>query len=273
VTQSHRLSLREIQAAFRLIGECVELGADPTLWTTHLFEGLCQLAGAVAAIGGQTEGFLVDQPCRVILLIRTGRSADAWRSFDRYTAMEGYRVYDAALQRLRALLGTQVTASHEQLYTRSEWLRSVLFNEFFRANDFNDRLLSFCLAPQEQGRGAQIWSGITLYRGLEDRPFTARQRRLVHFIHTELQPLLGTRLALGDGSRARPLSPRLRQVLNLLLQGRSEKEVARACDLSKATIHEYVTALYERYGVHSRAELLALFLQWPARTLLRPDSP
>jgi DNA-binding CsgD family transcriptional regulator len=57
------------------------------------------------------------------------------------------------------------------------------------------------------------------------------------------------------------LSPRLAQTLELLLLGRSEKEVATALGLSRHTVHVYVKGLYRRFGVSSRAELLARHLR------------
>ena len=57
------------------------------------------------------------------------------------------------------------------------------------------------------------------------------------------------------------LSPRQAETLNLLLQGQSEKQVARALGVSVHTVHVYVKALYRRFGVSSRAELLALHMR------------
>jgi len=53
------------------------------------------------------------------------------------------------------------------------------------------------------------------------------------------------------------LSPRLRQTLACLLEGDSEKQVAARLSLSRATTHQYVTALYRHFRVQSRAQLLA----------------
>jgi DNA-binding CsgD family transcriptional regulator len=53
------------------------------------------------------------------------------------------------------------------------------------------------------------------------------------------------------------LPPRLAQTLGLLLNGDSEKQVAHRLDLSPHTVHVYVKKLYKRFGVSSRAELLA----------------
>ncbi len=53
------------------------------------------------------------------------------------------------------------------------------------------------------------------------------------------------------------LSRRQEQTLDLLLVGDSEKQIARILQLSQNTVHVYVKALYRRFGVSSRGELLA----------------
>jgi DNA-binding CsgD family transcriptional regulator len=53
------------------------------------------------------------------------------------------------------------------------------------------------------------------------------------------------------------LSRRMEQTLLHLLNGDSEKQVARKLQLSPHTVHGYVKALYRRFGVSSRGELLA----------------
>jgi DNA-binding CsgD family transcriptional regulator len=57
------------------------------------------------------------------------------------------------------------------------------------------------------------------------------------------------------------LSPRLKQVLDQLLTGAAEKEVATRLGISRHTTHDYVRELYRRFGVTSRGELLARFVQ------------
>lgn len=57
------------------------------------------------------------------------------------------------------------------------------------------------------------------------------------------------------------LSPRQEQTLRHLLGGDSEKQVARKLELSQHTVHVYVKAIYRRFGVSSRAELLAKHLR------------
>ena len=56
---------------------------------------------------------------------------------------------------------------------------------------------------------------------------------------------------------ARSLSPRMRDTLQLLLAGDSEKEVAAKLKLSPHTVHIHVKNVYKRLSVCSRGELMA----------------
>jgi DNA-binding NarL/FixJ family response regulator len=56
------------------------------------------------------------------------------------------------------------------------------------------------------------------------------------------------------------LPPRMKQTLERLLTGDSEKEIAARLSVSRNTVHTYVVKLYQHYNVSSRAELLAKFL-------------
>jgi DNA-binding CsgD family transcriptional regulator len=53
------------------------------------------------------------------------------------------------------------------------------------------------------------------------------------------------------------LSKRMKDTLEHLLSGDSEKEVAAKLDLSPHTVHIHVKNLYKRLGVCSRGELMA----------------
>lgn len=56
------------------------------------------------------------------------------------------------------------------------------------------------------------------------------------------------------------LAPRVRQTLEYLLAGDSEKQIAARMGVSPHTVHCYVKALYRSYEVSSRGELLARFV-------------
>ena len=136
-----------------------------------------------------------------------------------------------------------------------------MFNQFFRPSHIDDRLVAVCDLPKARESTSDQRHGVTLYRELGDESFTARDRRLVQFVLGELRELIGNKLADCRDETCRPLSPRLAQVLDLLLSGYTDREIAEECDLAQPTVREYVTAIYRRYGVSSRARLLAKFLR------------
>ena len=78
--------------------------------------------------------------------------------------------------------------------------------------------------------------------------------------------MLGDQARQGDGEPPKfpstePLSPRQRQTLELLLAGNAEKEIANRLAISRHTVHVYVKSIYRTFGVCSRGELLARWVQ------------
>lgn len=61
--------------------------------------------------------------------------------------------------------------------------------------------------------------------------------------------------------RAWQLTPAEREVALLLLKGYSHKHVAKATDRSERTARQHATAVYQKAGLGSRAELAAYFLE------------
>jgi DNA-binding NarL/FixJ family response regulator len=68
--------------------------------------------------------------------------------------------------------------------------------------------------------------------------------------------------------RAWQLTPAEREVALLLLKGYSHKHVASATGRSERTARQHATAVYQKAGLGSRAELAAYFLE----DLLLPDT-
>jgi DNA-binding NarL/FixJ family response regulator len=57
------------------------------------------------------------------------------------------------------------------------------------------------------------------------------------------------------------LTPRQRQVVRLIAEGKSNKEIARALDLAEGTIKVHVNALYRTLSVRNRASAVAAIAQ------------
>lgn len=58
---------------------------------------------------------------------------------------------------------------------------------------------------------------------------------------------------------------RFERILDGLMRGLSEKEIAEEVNLSSRTVHKYVQELFRRYGVNSRPKLMALWTRYPYR--------
>jgi DNA-binding NarL/FixJ family response regulator len=54
------------------------------------------------------------------------------------------------------------------------------------------------------------------------------------------------------------LSPREQQVYDLLIQGRANREIAKALFISESTTKVHVRHIFEKLGVHTRAEAARL---------------
>jgi hypothetical protein len=123
---SDLLRFHEVRDAYRLIGECRDLGSDPALWFQRLVEGLCTLAGADAATGG--EGVWVEARQRLEARSAHGVGYDesGLRSFRDWHREVGPARCPIFL-RLARLPALHVTRSRFQLVPDREWYRSPSF--------------------------------------------------------------------------------------------------------------------------------------------------
>jgi len=67
-------------------------------------------------------------------------------------------------------------------------------------------------------------------------------------------------LSHGLGIAETPLTPNERRVLRVLLTGATAKALADSLGVTAGTAHQYSLALYRKFGVSSKAELLSLWL-------------
>lgn len=272
VKKSNLLRATEYRAVFQLVGECRELAMDSRLWRTHLLAGLCRLAGAKVGICGCSrlmEGTI--QPDFATAVDVGWEDAAERERLLEYLREKAARqdVVLAAFgggRRLPFTLDCPVMTCVRQQSLPAK-VRQCCQRTFGGSRGRPctvHNILS--LAPLEEG----VMIGITLYREFGARAFNDHQVRLVHFVHCEIAPLLRKELAGPGIDPISGLPPRLRQVLRRLLEGDSEKHAAARLGLAPATLHQYVKALYGRFGVQSRAELSARFIRFPG--LLRKST-
>jgi DNA-binding NarL/FixJ family response regulator len=70
-----------------------------------------------------------------------------------------------------------------------------------------------------------------------------------------VRPLLQSSSATAAGSVADRLTPRERQVLNLVVAGCSNKEIAQQFAVSEQTVKHHLTRMFDKVGASNRLEL------------------
>ena len=255
------LRIQDVRGAYRLIGECRDLSSDPTLWQARLFAGLSDLFGGVAASGGEgrltgTEGAIAP-----LSYCQSGFDISDVPTYVAYMR-EGGPALDPFIRAFPRKSDRAVTCTRRQVVPDRVYQRSHVFDRYFRPGNVGHRLAS--IFPTAGGRAISL---LHLHRLTNARDFSSRERALLEFFHGEIGPLVGRALVSAAEPTAAGLSPRLRQTLACLLEGDTEKQIAARLGVSRATLHEYVTALYRRFGVNSRAQLLAHVL----KRVMRPE--
>lgn len=94
-------------------------------------------------------------------------------------------------------------------------------------------------------------------------PSVAEKRRMIAEFCRNLGMQIGP--VKPAANETPEISERMRQTLQHLLAGDSEKQVAAKLGLSRNTVHVYVKNLYKYFHVFSRGELLAKCLRPPPK--------
>lgn len=127
------------------------------------------------------------------------------------------------------------------------WYASPIVDPLRRRCNVDDSLHTRCRLPQPG------WShAMTFMRSWGQEPFSIRDRFLVSLFHREL----GQLWRKVDSGPLASLSPRLRQTLDLILCGYSEKEMAAALNVSIHTAHDFAKRLYRHFSVAGRGGLI-----------------
>lgn len=136
-----------------------------------------------------------------------------------------------------------------------EWFESGVYQSYYRASDREDAI--YVAFPVNAD--AESYFGI--FRALGQPRFTPEERDLVGYALRGLK-WFHRQLLLSHGLliASKPMTPVERRVLQGLLTGLSEKEVAAELGQSYHTTHEYVAAIYRKFGVNNRPALMALWL-------------
>lgn len=246
--------MREV---IRVVGECREMGADSSAWHAHATRRLCDLTQSRVGIAANLRDFEPGRDPRGLSLVRFGwADAAAEQAWNEYAStVPARRTPEYA--RLVGFEGPVVTRTRRQLWDDLTWYRSQTFNDHHRVSGIDHYIFSIARISRPT---AGLYNSIWVHRPVGDAPYTRREWWLVHTVHGALASLIGGALAPADAPGVAGLTRRQRQTLDGLLDGDSEKQIAMKLGLSRATVHEYVTAIYRHFDVSSRGELLAKFV-------------
>src|SRR5438093_4504259 len=134
MAKSDLLRFQDVRDAYRLIGECRDLGGDPDSWQRRMLEGLCRLIGAPAAAGGEGR-------VGAISVFDTGFDPSGHERLMAYTHDLAPRA-DPILSALQRVPGRLATRTRRQLVSNAVWYRSATFNDYHRPASLDDQLTS-----------------------------------------------------------------------------------------------------------------------------------
>lgn len=252
MSKSQKICSGDVRRLIRTARELVELPADGEVRLRHLLENLRELTRCQMAVAGPMVDYRPGGSPTI-----TAATEAAWLDDDQRRAFLAYlgdeHAADPMLPVMVSTPGEVVTLTRRMAMPDRDWYESRHYREYRRWAGVDNCLYCFRrLGPAEA-------FALGLHRAVGDRPFTAREVQLVSIAVEELAWAYDVPPDPRIAERAR-LSPRVGQVLDRLLVGDSEKQIAVRLCLSRHTVHEHVKALYQRCGVSSRAELLAYWL-------------
>ncbi len=245
--RSQRLRTSDVRNVYRLLGEITELGRDPSLWRLHLIQKLLALVDArVGFLGEHFISPTTPADTRVVGTVNWGWVPGEQELFYGYLNSGGI-ARDPLHMATPRLLFRSYTRRRRDLVPDEIWYSSPVVDPLRRQCNIDDTIYSRCKLPQPG------WAHfITPMRAWGATPFGARDRLIVSLLHREL----GRLWSQVDTGPLAALPPRLRQTLDLILSGYSEKEMASTLNLSVHTVHDFCRRLYRHFDVDGRGHLL-----------------
>jgi DNA-binding CsgD family transcriptional regulator len=249
-----KLEEKDVRDMVRLIGEVAALPGGHAEKKRFLMEGLCQLISADAwfwALSCQREP---SKP-QVYVSVLTGGFSET----SMVKLLEAIEHPDMIPIASKFFLEVEAKKTHLtrlrfQITNREQFVRSAA-HDAWKAANVGPTLMS--LRPLDQ----QSSSAIAIYRHYARKEFSPRESRMAHIILSEVPWLHEQGWPEDRGIRVPRLSRRQRLTLNLLIHGRSRKQIADNMNISINTVQGYIKEIYRFFDVNSHAELMTRFLQ------------
>lgn len=229
-----------------LVGEVREIGmGEPA--RRHLVDGLLGLLGC--AVGGVVYDVCYGPGLKggIAEATLSGFDGDIIEVFSaHHTRGSDFNPFHrAVMHRLADHHEELLTSTNGDIVPGAAWDGSAWLNDYARPA----RVDHFVGSVRKIGERSCIGCGFMREAG--DQPFTDEDREVLHLVH------LGVgRFFEGPSPRAL-LTARMRDTLDVLLLGASDKEIAAQLGISPHTVRQYVKAILRAYGASSRGQLIA----------------
>lgn len=225
----------------------------------HLMQSLCRITGAVNANWTGALRMNQDYGSDPLLGWRIGVKLELTplspdpkgESFVEIQRMWNDREIDPSFLLPIRKVGTFRTYSLRREMPQ-EWFDSEFFKGFFGSSGIYDG--AFVGFPLNED--AESHFGFYFPRAITDEEIEllAYASRGIKWFHRK--NMLSYGLTVAESA----LTPAERRVLDMLLTGRSEKQIAADMEISYHTVHQHVTTIFRKFGVKNRSGLMALWL-------------
>lgn len=252
VGRSERVRASDVLAASTLAAEAREIARDRGAWQPHIANGLTTLFDAQVSWVPEVEVL-----SKKSVAVRRFFEGGAISGADRATFMshlEDPEALDPTILRMLPLNSKIACARRDDLVPDREWYASAHYNDYRRKAGLDPVMFGFV-----PSMNPQWFVGIGIHRHLGDHPFDRAAPVIFHVFCNGIAELCRT-----VGPQADPFEhvpPRRRAVLERLLAGDSERQTALCLEMSEHAVHAHVKALHKQFGVRSRGELLARFIE------------
>ena len=146
-----------------------------------------------------------------------------------------------------------------------EWFEGPSYQRFYRALDRKDSIWAGIPINED----AEIQIGF--HRSFNKPGFSPQHRNFVSYALRGLRWFYKHQmLGEGAGLASSPLTATEQMVLQGLLLGLTERQIAEQNSQSPHTTHDHVKRIFRKYGVSSRSALMAL---WLGKGLIKNNNP
>jgi DNA-binding CsgD family transcriptional regulator len=267
-SDSHSLE----RSVLRLVGAVGETAAAGEDWRKVLGQGVLELfhvkVGAVSDIG----------PVRPAPNPRPKRMTDFGLTEGERNALFSYihdpDAFDPFLSSILAGPRVNRVVTRRDIVPDDNWYGITLVEDYMLKAGLDDVLAGIFIGGVGDQASAFMTVGV---RAAGERPFGAPEVEAMRMLqqglagwsrflvdHPTLAAPQANAFTLGEGVSADALprlSPRLRQLLDCFIQGKTEPQAADEMRLSRHTVHMHAKRLYRAMDVNTRAELVAKALR------------